>query len=163
ALSDVRRPAPLGALLEGQLSGTLLTWVLELVVLTLLGMRAIADDRRSGAWELLLTARVGEGAAVVGKWVAAVVVYALLWVPTLGPAFDHPTLANLLEAVGLRETALVFARGEVAVARVVLVGGLAVAGLSLAITLACAGRRRRSEVSTRALATVAKARVDTSL
>jgi ABC-2 type transport system permease protein len=83
ALADPRRPAPLGALLEGQLAGTLLTWVLSLVVLTLLGMRAIADDKRSGAWELLLTAQVGEGAAVIGKWLAAVAVYALLWVPTL--------------------------------------------------------------------------------
>ena len=59
ALSDPRRPAPLAALLEQQLAGTLLTWVLQLVVLTLLGMRAIADDKRSGAWELLLTAPVG--------------------------------------------------------------------------------------------------------
>lgn len=83
ALSDPRRPAPLGALLEGQLAGTLLTWVLQLVVLTLLGMRTIADDKRSGAWELLLTAQVGEGAAVVGKWLAAATVYALLWIPTL--------------------------------------------------------------------------------
>ncbi len=83
ALSDPRRPAPLGALLEGQLAGTLLTWVLELVVLTLLGMRAIADDKRSGAWELLLTSGVGEGAAVVGKWLAATTIYALAWLPTL--------------------------------------------------------------------------------
>jgi ABC-2 type transport system permease protein len=83
ALSDPRRPAPLGALLEGQLSGTLLTWVLELVVLALLGMRAIADDKRSGGWEALLTAGVGEGAAVVGKWLAAATIYALVWLPTL--------------------------------------------------------------------------------
>jgi ABC-2 type transport system permease protein len=83
ALSDPRRPAPLGALLENQLAGTLLTWVLQLVVLTLLGMRAIADERRAGGWELLLTAGVGEGAAVVGKWLAAATVYALLWLPTL--------------------------------------------------------------------------------
>jgi ABC-2 type transport system permease protein len=83
ALSDPRRPAPLGALLEGQLAGTLLTWVLQLVVLTLLGMRTIADDKRSGAWELLLTAQVSEGAAVIGKWLAAVTIYALLWIPTL--------------------------------------------------------------------------------
>jgi len=82
-LSDPRSAAPLGALLEGQLAGTLLTWVLQLVVLTLLGMRAIADDKKSGAWELLLTARVGEGAAVIGKWLAASTVYALLWLPTL--------------------------------------------------------------------------------
>lgn len=83
ALSDPRKPAPLGALLEGQLAGTLLTWVLQLVVLTLLGMRTIADDKRSGAWELLLTAQVGEGAAVIGKWLASATVYALLWIPTL--------------------------------------------------------------------------------
>jgi ABC-2 type transport system permease protein len=83
ALSDPRRPAPLGALLEGQLAGTLLTWVLQLFVLTLLGMRTIADDKRSGAWELLLTAQVSERTAVLGKWLAAVTVYALLWIPTL--------------------------------------------------------------------------------
>lgn len=82
-LSDPQRAAPLGALLEGQLAGTLLTWVLQLVVLTLLGMRAIADDKRTGAWELLLTAQVSERAAVVGKWLAASVMYALLWIPTL--------------------------------------------------------------------------------
>ena len=58
-------------------AGTLLTWVLELVVLTLLGMRAIADERRAGGWELLLTAQVGEGAAVTGKWLAASIVYAM--------------------------------------------------------------------------------------
>jgi len=83
SLSDPQRAAPLGALLEGQLGGTLLTWVMQLVVLTLLGMRAIADDKRSGAWELLLTAQVSEGAAVLGKWLAASTLYALLWIPTL--------------------------------------------------------------------------------
>lgn len=82
-LSDPQRAAPLGALLEGQLAGTLLTWVLQLVVLTLLGMRAVADDKRTGAWELLLTAQVSERAAVIGKWLAASVMYALLWIPTL--------------------------------------------------------------------------------
>ncbi len=83
AMSDPRRPAPLGTLLEAQLSGTLLTWILELVVLVLLGMRAIADDKRAGTWELLLTAQVSERAAVIGKWLAAATLYALLWLPTL--------------------------------------------------------------------------------
>lgn len=80
ALSDPRRPALVGALLEGQLAGSLLTWVLELVVLTLLGMRAIADD---GAWESLITAGVTERAAVIAKWLAATTLYALIWLPTL--------------------------------------------------------------------------------
>lgn len=233
ALSDPRRPAPLGALLEGQLAGTLLTWVLALVVLTLLGMRAIAEDKRSGAWELLLTAQVSEGAAVVGKWLAATTLYALLWVPTLAylglvaiyradgggwdagaiacgyagaiaigaallawstaasaamsstlgagalgfgllvaiflagelPALwpdlatDHPTLAAALDAVGIRRRAIEFARGEVALSAVLFVAGLAVTGLSLAIALACAGRRRRREVRTRVLGTAAVAAI----
>lgn len=227
-LSDPRRPAPLGALLEGQLAGTLLTWVLELVVLTLLGMRAIAEDRRSGGWELLLTAQVGEGAAVVGKWLAAATLYALLWIPTLAylgvvawfraddggwdlativtgyagaiaigaallawaiaasaamtstlgagalgfallitmflvgelpalwPAFpvDHPSLSAILDACSVRGTAGAFARGELTLARVVLVVGLAVLGLSAAITLACAGRRRRREIRIRVAGTL---------
>jgi ABC-2 type transport system permease protein len=228
ALSDPRRPALLGALLEGQLAGTLLTWLLQLVVLTLLGMRAIADDKRSGAWELLLTAPVGEGAAVVGKWLAATTVYALLWLPTLaylglvaafrtdgggwdpgsiacgyagaialgaallawaiaasaatsttlaagglgfalviglflvgelpavwpGLGADHPRIAHALSAVSLREQLIGFARGELALSRVVFVAALAVVGLSLAIALACAGRRRTRELRIRFAATV---------
>jgi ABC-2 type transport system permease protein len=217
ALSDPRKPAPLGALLEGQLSGTLLTWVLQLVVLTLLGMRTIADDKRGGGWELLLTARVSEAAAVTGKWLAATTVYALLWIPTLAylvvvamfradaGGWDVPTIvcgyagaialgAALLawavaasaatttslaagalgfaaliaiflagelpavwpgldvpEAIRVRGQLTTFARGELSLPAIVLIAGLAVTGLSLAITLACAGRRR--DTRRRALAT----------
>jgi ABC-2 type transport system permease protein len=228
SLSDPQRAAPLGALIEGQLAGTLLTWVLQLVVLTLLGMRAIADDKRSGAWELLLTAQVGEGAAVIGKWLAASTMYALLWVPTLayyalvaafradgggwdvatiacgyagaiavgtallawavaasaatqstlaagGLGFallvamflvgelttlwpelpvDHPRLAAVFEALSIRGAVLGLARGEIGASSLVLVAGLAVTGLSLAIALACGGRRRRREVRTRLGGTV---------
>ncbi|HUS32051.1 MAG TPA: Gldg family protein [Kofleriaceae bacterium] len=226
-LSDPKKPAPLGALLEGQLAGTLLTWVLQLVVLTLLGMRTIADDKKTGAWELLLTARVGEGAAVVGKWLGAVTIYALLWLPTLAYlgivaifrvdsggwdapsiitgylgaimlgaallawtvaasastsnmlvagalgfgmlivffligelpaafpdlAIDHPTLARALEALSLRGELTTFARGELSLVGVLYIVGLALVGLSLAIALACGGRRQRREVRTRVLAT----------
>lgn len=227
ALSDPRRPAPLGALLEGQLAGTLLTWVLQLVVLTLLGMRTIADDKRSGAWELLLTAQVSERAAVVGKWLAAVTIYALLWIPTLAYlvvvamfrvdaggwdlasivtgyagaialgaallawavaasagatsplvaggfgfalligmflvgelpsafpdlAVDHRALAGALDAISLRGRLTAFARGEVSGAAVAFVAGLALTGLSLAVALACVGRRRRPQLRARFVAT----------
>nr|HEX4317729.1 Gldg family protein [Kofleriaceae bacterium] len=233
AMADPRRPAPLGELLEGQLAGTLLTWVLELVVLTLLGMRAVADERRSGGWELLLTARVSEGAAIVGKWLAATAIYALLWLPTLayfavvaafrsdGGGWDlasiaagyggaiaigaallawaiaasaatstplaagalgfavlialflvgelgavwpelataHPALAAALDDVSLRQTAAAFARGELSLAAVVRVAGLAATGLSLAIALACAGRRRRADVRVRLASTLAVAAI----
>lgn len=218
ALSDPRKPAPLGALLEGQLAGTLLTWVLQLVVLTLLGMRTIADDKRGGGWELLLTARVGERAAVVGKWLAAVTIYALLWLPTLaylgvvamfradGGGWDIPSIvcgyagaiamgaallawavaasagtttslaagalgfglliliflagelpavwpeAHVPAALSIRAQLVTLSRGELALPAVVLVVALAVTGLSLAIALACAGRRR--DTGRRVVATV---------
>lgn len=231
ALSDPLRPAPLGALLEGQLAGTLLTWVLALVVLTLLGMRAIADDKRSGGWEALLTAGVGEGAAVAGKWLAAATVYAVIWLPTLAylavvaayrvdtggwdlaaiavgyagaialgaallawaiaasaatssvlaagalgfawlvfvfllgelPALwpdlaaDQPGLALALETVALRAIAGELARGYLGVRSLVVLAGLAAVGLGLAITLACAGRRRVREIRIRGLSTLAVA------
>jgi ABC-2 type transport system permease protein len=221
AMSDPRRPAPLGALLEGQLAGTLLTWVLQLVVLTLLGMRAIADERRSGGWELLVTAGVGEGAAVIGKWLAATIVYALLWLPTLaylgvvaafrsdtggwdlatiacgyagaialgaallawaiaasaatstplaagGLGFallvglflvgEVPTVwpganASVFAALGLRAHLTSFARGQLGAGDLEFVVGLAATGLSLAIALACVGRRRAREIRRRVAST----------
>jgi ABC-2 type transport system permease protein len=236
ALSDPRRPAPLGALLEGQLAGTLLTWVLELVVLTLLGMRAVADDKRSGIWEALLTAGVGEGAAIAGKWLAATTIYALVWLPTLAylavvavfrvdtggwdvaaiatgyagaialgaallawavaascatssalaagalgfawliggflvgelPALwpelatDHPALALALATVSLRGIASELARGYVGLGAGCVLVGLAVTGLSLAVTLACAGRRRAAELRRRAAGTLAIAAIATA-
>jgi ABC-2 type transport system permease protein len=228
ALSDPRRPAPLGALLEGQLAGTLLTWVLQLVVITLLGMRTVADDKRSGAWELLLTAQVGEGAAVVGKWLAAVTVYALLWVPTLAylvvvaiyrvdpggwdlssiatgylgaialgagllawavaasaatstslvagaiafalliglflvgevPSLlgdvtvSHPTLSRVFATVSLRGQLTTLARGDLTASGLLWIATLIVVGLSLAVALACAGRRRSRELRLRIGSTV---------
>ena len=221
ALSDPRRPAPLGALLEGQLAGTLLTWLLQLVVLTLLGMRAIADDKRAGGWELLLTAGVGEGAAVVGKWLAAATVYALLWLPTLaylgvvavfradsggwdlasiacgyagaialgaallawtiaasaatqsplaagGLGFavlvvmfligELPSLGIDTHALAMRARLTDFARGELGLGDVAFVVGIGAVGISLAIALAGAGRRRdtkRRLVATALIAVIA--------
>jgi ABC-2 type transport system permease protein len=80
---DPRRPAPLGAVLEGHFGGDLLHWTVLLAVIALLAMRTIAESRRAGTWEVLLTAPVGEGAAVVGAWLGALAFYALLWIPTL--------------------------------------------------------------------------------
>jgi ABC-2 type transport system permease protein len=82
ALSDPERPAPLGAVLDGFFAGSLLTWSLGLAVIALIAMRAIAEDRRAGTWETLLTAPVGEGEVIVGKWIAGAAFHAILWLPT---------------------------------------------------------------------------------
>jgi ABC-2 type transport system permease protein len=46
-------------------------------------MGLIAEERRSGTIELLLTAPVTEGQVVAGKFLAAYAFYLLLWLPTL--------------------------------------------------------------------------------
>jgi ABC-2 type transport system permease protein len=221
ALSDPRRPGPLGAVLEGHFGGGLLHWTVQIAVVSLLAMRTIAESRRAGTWEVLITAPVGEGAAVVGAWLGAVLFYALLWIPTLaylivlqvyapaGASFDPgpiaaaylgelivgasflavgvaasaatanqivagvATFAALLvllmlgevgdlapgaesavsRAVSVRGHLAGFARGEIALAPVVFHAGLAVTALSAAATLARAGRRARSDVAARAVAT----------
>jgi hypothetical protein len=81
-LADPERPAGLGAVLEAQLGGTVLGWSLWAMVLSLLGMRAIAEARRGGEWEALLTAGVSERVAVLGKWLALTLLLGLLWLPT---------------------------------------------------------------------------------
>ena len=77
-LADPARPAPLGAVLESHFGGTLVHWMLELTVLSALAAR-LAEERRTGTWEALVTAPVPEGAALVGSWLAAVALWALLW------------------------------------------------------------------------------------
>jgi ABC-type transport system involved in multi-copper enzyme maturation permease subunit len=77
-LADPARPAPMGAVLETHFGGTLVHWMLELTVLAALAAR-LAEERRTGTWEALVTAPVSETAAIVGAWLAAVALWALLW------------------------------------------------------------------------------------
>ncbi|MBK7537076.1 MAG: Gldg family protein [Myxococcales bacterium] len=227
AMSDPARPAPLGAVLEAQLGGTVLGWALLLMVLALLGMRVIAEPMRSGEWESLLSCGVSERAAVLGKYVASTLLLALLWLPTtsyllvisryqsggggwdgpslvsgylgvlaLGAALlslafaasavtssslvaaalgylaglvlllagevatiapeltqDSPRLAAISAALSLRLHAAALARGEVTAGALALWLSVTAVGLSAAVTLTTRGRRRKAEVSTRALAT----------
>jgi ABC-2 type transport system permease protein len=61
---------------------TVLVYLPMLFVCPLLTMRAFAEERRSGTIEALLTAPVGSAGVVLGKYVAALVTYVVLWVPT---------------------------------------------------------------------------------
>ncbi len=81
-LADPSRPAPYGAVLERLFGGTVVYWAVLFLVVSAISMRLVAEDKRSGMWESLLTTRASLGAVLVGKWLAAVVFYALLWLPT---------------------------------------------------------------------------------
>jgi ABC-2 type transport system permease protein len=71
---------PLGAYF-GQNSIFLLMTLL--LVCPALSMRLLAEERRSGTIEALMTAPVGSAGVVLGKYVAALLTYVLIWVPTL--------------------------------------------------------------------------------
>lgn len=74
-----------------------------------LTMRTLAEERRSGSMELLLSAPVPSSAIVIGKYSAIFSTYCLIWVPTLLYALTlrdtgtlHvPTLVSAYLGVGL--------------------------------------------------------------
>ena len=128
-LADPARPAPIGAVLEGHFGGTLLAWAIQLTVLAALAARA-AEDRRAGLWEALVAAPIGEGAALVGTWLGALALYAILWLPTCAyvlvlivcsPAESSldlgPVLAGYGGQLALGAAALAIAMAAGAVAR----------------------------------------------
>ncbi len=49
----------------------------------ILTMRCFAEERRTGSLEVLMTAPVRDYEVVLGKWLAAVLFFAVLWLPTL--------------------------------------------------------------------------------
>ncbi len=80
-LNDPRTPpmAPLKFLF----GGTIFFWLMMLFVMPVITMRLLAEERRSGTLEVLLTAPLSEGQVVIGKFLAALAFYVFLWVPTL--------------------------------------------------------------------------------
>lgn len=77
--------APPGRPLDFFFSGVFY-WIVVITAAPLLTMRLVAEERRSGTFEMLLTAPVTEGQIVAGKYFASLVFYVFLWVPTLAYA-----------------------------------------------------------------------------
>jgi ABC-2 type transport system permease protein len=63
--------------------GSSLFYIALLVVVPLMTMRLIAEESESGRLETLFTAPIAEWQIVVGKYVAAVVYWCVLWIPSL--------------------------------------------------------------------------------
>jgi len=82
-LSDPRVGGTSAPLFQLFLGGTILFWPLMWFVPPLLTMRLIAEERRSGTIETLMTAPISETQVVVGKYLAALVFFVFLWLPTV--------------------------------------------------------------------------------
>ncbi|MFQ5527894.1 MAG: ABC transporter permease [Thermoanaerobaculia bacterium] len=83
-LSDPR--AAIGAPLQLFFGQTIFFWLVLVFLTPALTMRLLSEERRSGTIEVLMTAPVTETQIVLGKFFAALVLYAVLWLPTLAYA-----------------------------------------------------------------------------
>jgi ABC-2 type transport system permease protein len=63
--------------------GTTLFYVILLVIASVLTMRLLAEERRSGTLEPLQTVPLSEVSLVLGKYLAAMVFWVTLWIPTV--------------------------------------------------------------------------------
>ncbi|MCB9667337.1 MAG: ABC transporter permease subunit [Myxococcales bacterium] len=63
--------------------GTTLFFMPLLVFVPVMTMRLLAEERQSGTLESLLTAPLSEWAIILGKYIAALTMWGVMWVPTL--------------------------------------------------------------------------------
>lgn len=78
-----RESAPVGSIMQVFLGRQIFFWIFFFLFLSVITMGLLAEERRSGTIELLLTAPVTEGQVIAGKFLAAYAFYLLLWAPTL--------------------------------------------------------------------------------
>ena len=78
---------PAGISVMNLLFATPFFWMVLLVVVPVLTMRLIADEKKSGTFETLLTAPVTDVAVVLAKYAGAVSFYIVLWIPTFSYVF----------------------------------------------------------------------------
>jgi ABC-2 type transport system permease protein len=57
-------------------------WLPVVAICAALSMRLVAEERRQGTLEAMLTAPIGPGQLVLGKFAGALVFYVALWLPT---------------------------------------------------------------------------------
>jgi ABC-2 type transport system permease protein len=72
-----------GAVLQYFFGGTVLFWLFVMFLAAVITMRLVAEERRAGTLEPLLTAPVGEASIIVGKYLGCLAFYIALWLPTL--------------------------------------------------------------------------------
>lgn len=68
--------------MEAFFGGTIFFWLFLLFVVPVITMRLIAEERKTGCLEILLTSPVTEGQVITGKFIAALLFYVSLWLPT---------------------------------------------------------------------------------
>jgi ABC-2 type transport system permease protein len=69
--------------LSGFFGGSALFFIPLLVFVPVLTMRLVAGEKQTGTIEILMTAPVSEASVIFGKYGASLVIWCVLWLPTL--------------------------------------------------------------------------------
>ncbi len=77
-----RPDAPPGGVMEFFFGGTILYWIALGLLATVVPMRLVSEELRTGTIEPLLTAPVSPAEVILGKWLAALGFYLAAWAPT---------------------------------------------------------------------------------
>lgn len=59
-----------------------MTWLILILVCTILTMRLVSEELKTGSIEVLMTAPITEGQVIAGKYLAALTFLTFLWLPT---------------------------------------------------------------------------------
>jgi len=79
--------APHGAVMQYFFGGAFPYWMFLIFVVSMVTMRLVAEERRTGTIETLMTCPVTEVEVVIGKYLGALLFYLFLWLPTVGYVF----------------------------------------------------------------------------
>jgi len=58
-------------------------WIFTLFIVPIITMRLLAEERKAGTLEVLLTSPVSEGTVVLGKFLGALGFFLVVWIPSL--------------------------------------------------------------------------------
>ena len=92
---------PAGISVMNLLFATPFFWMVILVVVPVLTMRLIAEEKKSGTLETLLTAPVTDVAVVLAKYCGAVSFYVVLWLPTFSYIFILRKFSSVVAPIDL--------------------------------------------------------------
>ncbi|MBI3010051.1 MAG: ABC transporter permease subunit [Candidatus Omnitrophica bacterium] len=83
AASNDPRVDPSWTMAQFFFGGTFFFWFSILIAIPLLTMRTFSEEKRTGTFEVLLTAPVTDAQVVLSKFLGAWIAYIMLWIPTL--------------------------------------------------------------------------------
>jgi ABC-2 type transport system permease protein len=82
-MSYLNRPETMAMAPFQLIFGTVFFWIFFLFLIPVITMRLLAEERKCGTIEVLLTSPISETQVVLGKFVGAFVFYLFLWLPTV--------------------------------------------------------------------------------